>query len=54
MSKIKTAFLAALAPFGAAINAIKDGYLKAINWVVAHPHRTVWSGFGAIVVALVL
>lgn len=31
-----------------AINKIKNGYIVAIDWVVAHPHRTVWSAAAAI------
>lgn len=36
-----------------AINAVKDGYLKAVNWIVAHPHRTFWAGLGWVVFAVV-
>jgi hypothetical protein len=35
------------------INKVKDGYLKAVQWVVNHPHITMWSAFGAIVLGLV-
>lgn len=38
---------------GSVINKVKDGYLAAISWVVAHPHITVWSSVGAIVLGLV-
>lgn len=31
------------------VNAIKDGYLKAVQWVADHPHKTLW-GTGAYVV----
>lgn len=37
----------------AIFNRIKDGYLRAVQWVVDHPQKTIWSAFGAIVVALV-
>lgn len=33
------------------MDKIKDGYLKAIDWIEDHPHRTFWSSLG--VVALV-
>lgn len=37
-----------------AINAVMDGYLRAVNWIVQHPHIAVWSALGAIIVALVI
>lgn len=37
-----------------AVNAVKDGYLYVIEGVVGHPHITVWSGVGLIVLALVV
>jgi hypothetical protein len=37
-----------------AINAIKDGYIYVIDGIDAHPHITLWSGLGLIVLALVV
>lgn len=31
-----------------AIDAVVAGYLAAINWIAAHPHKTFWSGTGAV------
>lgn len=39
---------------GNIINKVKDGYLKAAQWIVEHPHIAMWSAFGAIVVLAVL
>lgn len=36
------------------VNALWQGYLKAVGWVEDHPHRTFWLALAAIVVALVL
>ena len=36
-----------------ALNAVKDGYIRAVDWVVFHPHATIWLGTAALVVALV-
>lgn len=36
------------------MNAVKDGYLNAIDWIVAYPHTTLWSAVGAIVLAIIL
>lgn len=36
------------------MNTLKDGYLKAIDWIASHPHLTLWSAAGAIVLALAL
>lgn len=36
------------------MDKVKDGYLKAIDWIEDHPHLTLWSAAGAIVVALAL
>lgn len=33
------------------LTAAKDGYLKSINWIVAHPHITFWSGCGVVALA---
>lgn len=38
----------------ATFNAVKDGYLSAINWIVAHPHTTLWSSVGAIVLVAII
>lgn len=35
-----------------ALNAVKDGYLAAVNWVDDNPHKTLWLAVGAIVLAL--
>lgn len=35
------------------MNTLKNGYLKAIDWIEDHPHLTLWSAAGAIVLALV-
>lgn len=34
------------------IDKVKDGYLKVIDWVEAHPHWVFWGGIVAIVAAL--
>ena len=33
------------------INAVKDGYIEAADWVSAHPHWTIWGALAAIGVA---
>lgn len=35
------------------LTGLKDGYLKAIDWIVAHPHKTFWAGSGVAVLAVV-
>lgn len=37
-----------------AIDAIVGGYLNAINWIAAHPHKTFWSGAGAVFAVVAL
>lgn len=31
-----------------------DGYLKAIDWIEDHPHRTFWLASAALVAAIIL
>jgi heme/copper-type cytochrome/quinol oxidase subunit 1 len=33
------------------MNAVKDGYLMAADWVAAHPHMTIWGGLLLIALA---
>lgn len=35
------------------INKLKDGYLKAVNWIATHPHIALWSGGAVAVLAVV-
>lgn len=37
-----------------AINAVKDGYLVAVQWVDDHPQKALWIATGALILALVL
>lgn len=36
------------------MNALKDFYLKAIDWIVAHPHQMFWYSAGSVVLAAVV
>lgn len=36
------------------LNALWQGYLKAVGWIADHPHRTIWLSLAAIIAALVL
>lgn len=36
------------------MDKVKDGYLKAIDWIEDHPHQTLGYAVAAIVVAIVL
>jgi hypothetical protein len=36
------------------MNAFKDFYLKAIDWIVAHPHQMLGYSAAAVFVAIVL
>lgn len=36
-----------------ALTAIKDGYLRVIQWVDDHPHVALWGATAALIVALV-
>lgn len=36
------------------INKVKDGYLKAVQWVADHPHKTIWAAVAVIGAAVVL
>lgn len=48
-----TAYLGkALHAISAPLNAVKDGYLAAVGWIEAHPHRTFWAAVAALVVAV--
>lgn len=44
INKVKDWLSAVLAYAGAAINFVKDGYLAAVNWIAAHPHKTLLYG----------
>ncbi len=33
------------------INAVKDGYVEAADWVSRHPHTTIWAALVAIAIA---
>lgn len=35
------------------INTVKDGYLKAVQWVADHPHMMLWIGVGQAVAGFV-
>lgn len=35
------------------INAVKDGYLAAIQWVDDNPQKTLWLALAALILALV-
>ena len=35
------------------INKVKDGYLKAIQWVDDNPNKTLWFATAALILALV-
>jgi hypothetical protein len=41
-----------LAAISVPLNAAKDGYVKAIDWIAAHPHKTLWAAVGVIAVAV--
>jgi hypothetical protein len=42
----------AMAAISAPLNAAKDGYVKAIDWIAAHPHKTLWAAVAVIAVAV--
>lgn len=33
------------------MNMLWQGYLEAVGWVANHPHRTIWLGLAAVLVA---
>jgi hypothetical protein len=33
------------------LNKIRDGYVKAVDWVEDHPHLTIWASVAGIAVA---
>lgn len=41
----------AMAALSRPLNALKDGYLKAVDWIELHPHGTLWLALGALGVA---
>lgn len=36
------------------MNMMKDGYLKAADWIEANPQKTFWYALGSIIVAIFL
>jgi hypothetical protein len=42
----------ALAAVAVPLNAAKDGYVKVIDWIAAHPHKTLWAAVGVLAVAV--
>ena len=36
-----------------AANAVKDGYIRAVDWIEDNPQKTLWFATGALIVALV-
>lgn len=37
-----------------AVNAVKDGYLAAVQWVDDNPNKALWIATGALILALVV
>ncbi len=47
-------FTAPWAALSAALNKIKDGYLRVVDWVDDNPQKSLWIASGLIIGALVI